>query len=236
MKKLFNLILFALIMFSFLSKAKSQTQEQISYNKEYNDILYLCKESWDYLDKIGANKIKIYNSDDIVISSYSFKSSKENRDVYMDKIIYTLYTIDESITKIKIDNKIIDIRYNNIKTDMNKSILNCINKHANFCKKQNYLTHEQGEKTYNERLNESGITAAGNITENCSRTYKRGSIRMEIRRIFLAYYQHKYITEHWDQFMKRKYKYYTTAILVSDKDDYVYSVTIFTEYKTDKID
>ena len=87
MKKVFNIILIVLALFSFISGTHAQTQEQISYNKEYNDILYLCKESWSYLENKGANTIKIYNGNDSIVKTYTFHRLQWIEEVESCKII-----------------------------------------------------------------------------------------------------------------------------------------------------
>jgi len=218
-----NLCILYLFLFSF--KALSQSQEHLNFNQEYNNTLYLCKESWSYLEKNKPCVIMIYSSNNEIIKTFKFSTSRSSRDFYMNKIMSCFYLVDEPINKIKIDNKIIAISNNDIRISIDSSIHKCIEDHASFCQKHDHIAHNQGDKTYNDRLEEFGLNSYGIIAENCSRTQKMSSERLDIRRILRAYFLNRRITPHWNQFMNKKYTTYTTAIKSSS--DYVYSVTIF---------
>lgn len=224
-----RLLIYILILSTFYSIA--QSNEQITYNREYNNILYLCKESWKALKGGNVSSIKIYNRDGETVKSFTFKTIKSQRVPYMDKIISSLYNLDEDIIRIKIDSKIIDISNNNLKIDYNYSVFNCINDHAEYCKNQFDVTHEQGITSYEDRLVNYNIRAIGAVAENCAKTYGMGTIRMDIRRVIKVFYLNKYISKHWDQFMREDFKVYS-SVMVKGDDMYVYSVTLFSQNKT----
>jgi hypothetical protein len=233
MMNLFRILFIALFTCVANITSTAQTKAQIDYNKEYNDILYLFKKSWHHLESSGASTISLLDSGDGVISTYRFKSKLLNREVYMDKIVYGVYETPKPIAKIKIDDKVFDIKNNNLKTDFNNSIMTCVNQHAEFCKRQRDVTHNQGERTYTQRVIDCGITGTGLVSENCAKTYGMDNTKQDIRRILLAYYKNKHVTLHWTSFMVKEFTFYTTSIVRGPV--YTYSVTIFTEYKSDPI-
>lgn len=204
------------------------------YNTEYNQTLYLLRESWCYLDSNKMTSLVLIGEKGDTIKSYYRRTPILNRDLIMTKIISSMYNLDAKIYGICINNQMFHRDDSNLKTDYNLKVIDLISKHTDYCISIKNVQHERGNLSFEQRLSESGVTGKHQISENCSKTWSQTNIQKDVVRILRAYFLNRNTSLHWASLQVRQFVFFTSCIKRDHATGYTYSVTIFSQSATDQ--
>jgi hypothetical protein len=228
-------IVFTLVLNSaFASKVSTFKTHFDTYNKEYNEYVYLYKSVWSYLESNAVTKATLYTSGNETFN-VTFFNTGVYRDYQFKKIFY--YTTDSTdYQTIKIilhtnngTTKTISVTDSNIPFHKNVKLDNFSYTHLNYLNTNKTISHEQGSKEFIQRINDAGIDYSGIFAENIAlhegffpATTKTQRIQIAIR----GYFDNRSVTEHWSELMNIEYNYYTTYFLQNGGN--LYSLTVMT--------
>ena len=202
-----------------------------TFNKEFNDALYFIRQSHYYSKGNPVTKIRFYSDNKLIKTLNGTRTI--NQDINTGKVVIALMKLDVSITRVVLDNHVIDLSNNNLKSDLNESIIQFNNEHIDFSKSIKMVRHDHSsDYTFEDRLERHSINIS--VGENCAKVYlseNHRSIRMMVRRNIYRYWTNRNVTLHFTQMMMSFLNYFTSHYYYDEKSSYVYSTTLFSQDK-----
>lgn len=220
------IILFSIPLFIICSANKAQTESQVLLNKEYNQLTYVYKQIWNYLDEYKVANLNAYSNDGETIVKINLDPNLEqNRDSIMNVFMKQFYLQEKRLSYVRIGKKKIHINDCTIKIDRSTKIREFLDNHVRYCDSINDLSHNQGELTLDDRLEKFDITGTGSLAENCSMTTVNNSDYQNLKHVLVSYWKNRNITNHFFVAMM-DWNYMSTSF--SRDSIYFYSVTAYT--------
>lgn len=232
------LLLLFTLNFSFSANVSKFKSHFDTYNKEYNEYVYLYQNLWYYLEKNAVVKAKLYTSGNETFI-VDFFNTGVYRDYQFRKIFYyTTDSTDYQTVRVELFNKNgevknVDVSESNIPYHKNSKLDYFSYKHLEYLNDNNIIEHEQDGKIFTERISDANIDYSGIFAENIALHEGYFPATTKTQRIQIAikgYFNNRNETKHWTELMYNDYKYYTTYFLQNGNN--LYSLTIMT---TDEI-
>ena len=221
-----RLLLIIPLLSSFLF-GSSQSAEQLEFNKEFNNSLYIIRECYYFLENNKADDITFYSNKKTLKTISG--TGNINQDVNLRKVITGFIKLDAVITRIQIDNKIIDVSNSNLRSDLNKYVMEFNREHITFCSSIQNVQHDHSPVyRFSNRLEKHYITIP--IAEVCAKIFVREehrSVRMMVRRTIFCYWKNRNVTAHFKTLMRSSFRYFSSFYIYDKNTDYTYSTTLF---------
>ena len=220
------LFIISFLLSNLIVSGQSINQSQLEFNREFNNSLYLIRQSHYYCANHIVSKIRLYSDKNLIKTLNGTGTTNQN--VNTGKIVFGLMKLDTAITRVQIDNHIIDIASNNLKSDLNSKIMTFNAEHIEFCVGIEDVRHDHSSSyTFSDRLRNHGINIS--VFENCSKVYMtqdQPSIRKMVTRTIYRYWTNRNKTLHYSNLIKSYNKIFSSYFYFDQNAVFCYSTVL----------